>query len=66
MIITAGYLNRHVGAAQKLPSDVQLREDVTYLAMGDEDRSQHWKEVLENRQRAVRDVEWARKRSSRL
>lgn len=41
---------------QPLPSDVRCRRDLASLAEGDMDGAQHWKEVLEQQQRADRKL----------
>jgi hypothetical protein len=39
-----------------LPSDCSFREDLRFLLAGDQEKAQHWKGLLEDRQRADRDL----------
>lgn len=48
-----------------LPSDCRYREDLIYLLAGDEDESQKWKGVLEERQRADKNLRKANEKTRR-
>ncbi|CEL98315.1 unnamed protein product [Vitrella brassicaformis CCMP3155] len=50
-----------VGGTDVLPSDCRYREDLIYLAHGDEDQAQRWKLALEVRQRRDRSLRNERK-----
>ena len=47
------YSAEPVSDSEALPSDVRFREDLRALIEGDTNKSQHMKELLENKQRAV-------------